>query len=93
MNEVIKTYQDQITKSKILKKLKLTEGKYLIVSLHREENVDDKVKLKEIIKQIISIQIKLKLKILVSTHPRTKINLKNLKLVQKNKLFKTIWFF
>lgn len=83
MNEVIKTYQDQITKSKILKKLKLTEGKYLIVSLHREENVDDKVKLKEIIKQIDSIQIKLKLKILVSTHPRTKINLKKFKISSK----------
>ncbi len=40
MKEVINNNIQNILKSKILKTIGLDKGKYIIVSLHREENVD-----------------------------------------------------
>ena len=47
MKEVLKFYENKINKSKILNKLKLSKYNYILISLHREENVDDKKKLKK----------------------------------------------
>lgn len=80
MNEVLKYYQSSINKSKILNKLKLKKKGYILYSFHREENVDKKEKLEEIIKSIDLLVAKFKSKIIVSTHPRTKDNLKKFNL-------------
>ena len=42
-------YQDQINSSNILKKLKISEKKYFLLTSHRQENVDNPFKLKSII--------------------------------------------
>ena len=72
MNEVLGYYSDKIKKSNILETLSLKSKKFFIVSMHREENVDNI----EILKNIISILNKLvedyDLPIIVSTHPRTR---------------------
>ena len=42
MLEVINGQKSEISKSNIIKKLKLTKNKYFLISFHREENVDKK---------------------------------------------------
>ena len=46
MKEIYETYENKINKSKILKKLNLTKNSFLLMSLHREEIVNDKKKTK-----------------------------------------------
>ena len=83
MKEVIDFNITDIEKSTILKKLKLKKNSYLLVSLHREENVDDKSRLKKIIQQLNDFGKKKKIKTIISTHPRTKNNLKKYKISAK----------
>ena len=84
MNDVINFYKKDIKNSKILDKLKIKKDKYVLVSLHREENVDDEIKIKNIFSQLNEVYKKNKLKIIVSTHPRTKKRIKKFKLINKN---------
>lgn len=87
MYEVIKQHKESIDNSKIHKKLNIIKDKYILVSLHREENVDKKEILTNIFQQLNIISRKLKCEIIVSTHPRTKNNLKKFGLnLNKNKL-------
>ena len=44
--------------------------------MHREENVDSKENLREIVNSLIEIEKKYNLPIIVSTHPRTALRLK-----------------
>ena len=52
MKEVLTSNFDKIKKSSILKKLKIQKGSYILVSLHREENLNSSKKLIEIIKSL-----------------------------------------
>jgi len=68
-------------KSKILNKLNLKHSKYFLLTLHRQENVDKKERLKEILQGLNLICQKIKLPIIYPIHPRTekmlqKFNLK-----------------
>ena len=85
MNEVIDKNLNNIKKSKILEILNLKKKNYIVVSLHREENVDRFEILKNIIDQLILISNKLKIKIIISTHPRTFANIKKFKINIKRK--------
>ena len=67
MNEVIDKNLNNIKKSKILEILNLKKKNYIVVSLHREENVDRFEILKNIIDQLILISNKLKIKIIIYT--------------------------
>jgi len=60
----------QIKKSQILKKLRLEQKKYALLTLHRAENVDNKERMGKLISIIDKIQKKLK--IVYPCHPRTK---------------------
>ena len=94
MRDVINYYQNNINNSKILKKIGLTSEKYLLVSLHREENVDNKTKLKNIFNQLNTIYKKNKFDIIFSTHPRTQAKIKKFKLSNNNfKFMKPFGFF
>ncbi len=83
MNEVINFYKEDINKSKILSKLLLKRENFILVSLHREENVDNEANIKNIFSQLNKVHSKTKLKIIVSTHPRTKKRIKKFKLLSK----------
>ncbi len=85
MKEVLSSNLLKIKRSKILEKLKLKRKNFFLFSFHREENVDDKLRLKEIISCIKKISKNYKKKCIISTHPRTKIRLNKLKLLKSDK--------
>lgn len=72
MAEILTFYNDQIEHSAVLKKLKIQPGKYFLVSLHREENVDVAAHLKQLMDAINALAAKYKFPVIFSTHPRTK---------------------
>lgn len=78
MKEVLEFYKNKISKSKILKKLNLKSNKYFLVSAHREENIESKVNMKNLIATLSAISKTYLLPIIISTHPRTKSRLEKM---------------
>lgn len=72
MREVLDAYRDGIMASDILAKRGLNEGEYLLVSAHREENVDLPDRLRALLASLTAVQESTGLPIFVSTHPRTR---------------------
>ena len=72
MREVLEKMLPEITKSKILEKLKLKRNKYFLVSIHREENIENTKKLKFIITCLRELNKKYRMPVIISTHPRTR---------------------
>lgn len=58
--------------SKILAKMTLKKDGYLLGTIHREENVDNKTKLRDILAGLKLVTKKYKLPLLISIHPRTR---------------------
>ncbi|MDA0968374.1 MAG: UDP-N-acetylglucosamine 2-epimerase (non-hydrolyzing) [Proteobacteria bacterium] len=71
MKEILSYYKSEISNSNILKQLKLSKNKFFVVSAHREENVDYKDNLIDLVTSLNQVAKKYKLPIIVSTHPRT----------------------
>tara|TARA_A100001011_G_scaffold378275_1_gene442854 strand:+ start:60 stop:1190 length:1131 start_codon:yes stop_codon:yes gene_type:complete len=88
MREVLNHYENHINDSKILSELKLFANQYFLVSMHREENVDNLNNLKILIEALNNIAEKYNFPIIVSTHPRTKKNIDNLSDLEQNKLIR-----
>lgn len=61
--------------SDILKRLKLSPKAYLLSTIHRQENVDDRSRLSSIIDGLSKVYSEYKLPIILPIHPRTKKNL------------------
>lgn len=59
-------------KSKILEKLNLKKEKYFLLTLHRQENVDRKERLREILKGLKLVYRRFNLNIVYPIHSRTK---------------------
>lgn len=76
MKEVINFYFDEIQKSNILLRKKLTKNNYFLVSIHREENVENEKNFNKIIHCLNSLARDYKLPILISAHPRIKNKIK-----------------
>jgi UDP-N-acetylglucosamine 2-epimerase len=72
MAEIIKHHQIGIAQSDVLKQLSLTKSQYLVASFHREENVDSKPRLQNIVASLNTIATTFNFPIVLSTHPRTK---------------------
>jgi len=79
MNEVLNYYLPKIKASTILESLKLSAKRYFVVSVHREENVDNPENLKKIIEVLNALSKKYNYPIIVSTHPRTRKRIEALK--------------
>ncbi len=78
MKEVLAHYMPRILKSDALKRLKLKEQGYFVVSAHREENVDSAENFKNLLDSLNAIAHKYKMPVIVSTHPRTRKRLEEL---------------
>lgn len=87
--EVINYFKNKIKTSRVLKKFSLRKNDYAICTLHREENVDNRDKFKFYIDLLNHIANKLKIKIIFSVHPRTKIKLRKFDLKLSNKIIVT----
>ena len=72
MLEVINAHRDSIEKSNVLSRLGLKEKQYLLVSAHREENVDVPSKFMRLFPALNRIADEYKLPVIFSCHPRTR---------------------
>jgi UDP-N-acetylglucosamine 2-epimerase (non-hydrolysing) len=73
--EVIQHYTPQIETSKILSDLKLTAGKFFLVTLHRAENVDIPERLDSILQALANLHTEYTVPVVISLHPRTRSQL------------------
>tara|TARA_A100001035_G_scaffold218044_1_gene177953 strand:+ start:5164 stop:6291 length:1128 start_codon:yes stop_codon:yes gene_type:complete len=92
MYEVIEKHKEKINKSDAILKLDLKKGNYFLMSVHREENLDDKENFQCLLKIFEDIEKNYQIPIIVSTHPRTQKKIgtetkKNFKLVKFLKPF------
>lgn len=78
MYEVLMHYKPQIVAAESLKKLNLQPHKYFVVSVHREENVDNPENLRTILDILNTIADTYKYPVIVSTHPRTRKRIESL---------------
>ena len=78
MNEVLSYYKPKIDNSIALEKYNLKAKEYFLVSMHREENVDNQNNLRSILNILNCIACIYKLPVVVSTHPRTKKRIEKL---------------
>lgn len=72
MKEVMMKHIDQIDSSDILAELGLEKNKYILVSAHREENIDIEENFMELMNSINAIAEKYQVPVIYSTHPRSK---------------------
>ena len=79
MKEILDFYSSKIDKSNINDKLGLKSKNYLLVSAHREENIDYKENLESFLLSLNSISEEYKMPVIVSTHPRTKDRIAKMK--------------
>ena len=78
--EVLQEHREQIKASTILQQLDLTDKGYFLVSAHREENVDNRRHLTQILTILNRLAESYQLPVIVSTHPRTRKRLEALEM-------------
>ncbi|MFU2013710.1 non-hydrolyzing UDP-N-acetylglucosamine 2-epimerase [Peribacillus butanolivorans] len=72
MAEVLSTNTDKINNSEVLETLKLKKGKYILLSAHREENIDNEQNFIELMNAVNAMAETYDMPIIYSTHPRSK---------------------
>ncbi|MDC0188382.1 UDP-N-acetylglucosamine 2-epimerase (non-hydrolyzing) [bacterium] len=86
MVEVLQHYMPKIQTSDALMREKLIEGKFFIVSMHREENVDTTQNLNDLLESIVVLAETYKYPIVISVHPRTRKRLNEIGKLPENPL-------
>lgn len=71
MTEVLDKYIGNITGSDILNELKLEKDKYILVSAHREENIDNEKNFTALMSALNDVAEKYQMPVIYSTHPRS----------------------
>ena len=75
MREVLDHYAPRIESSPVLEQLSLRAGEYILISVHREENVDTEPRLAGILETLRAVARRYARRLVVSTHPRTRSRL------------------
>jgi len=71
MFEVLSHYRPRIDASDVLERLGLQEGKFFVVSAHREENIESDKNFLKLVGILNTVAEQYDLPVIVSTHPRT----------------------
>lgn len=71
MAEVLKMHKDAISESDILNKLRLKEKQYILLSAHREENIDIESNFYSLMEAVNSLARHYEMPVLYSCHPRS----------------------
>lgn len=72
MAEVLSRNWDKIQESRILTTLELESGKYILLSAHREENIDNEANFFDLMNAVNEIAKQYQMPVIYSTHPRSK---------------------
>ena len=72
MAEVLSANMDKIMASNVLEKLGLEKGKYILLSAHREENIDNEKNFFALMEAVNQMAETYQMPIIYSTHPRSK---------------------
>lgn len=72
MKEVLDGVKNEIEKSDVLEKLGLEKNKYILLSAHREENIDDETNFLSLMNAVNAMAEKYNMPIFYSCHPRSK---------------------
>lgn len=72
MREVLSTHRSRIESSDVLDRLGLEAGGYFLLSMHREENIDDESNFENVIESVNALVETYKIPVLYSMHPRSK---------------------
>ena len=72
MREVLEKQSENIRKSDVLTRLGLTEKRYILLSAHREENIDDEETFLSLMTAVNHIAETYGMPVVYSTHPRSK---------------------
>ncbi len=86
MKEVFNNNMDKILASDVLLKEGLKKNDYILMSIHREENVDSKENFNDFLETIEEITRVYNKKVIISTHPRTKNKLQEIGYQNTNQL-------
>ena len=94
MAEVLRANLEEIEKSNILEKLNLKKKGYILLSAHREENIDTEANFISLFTSINNLAKKYNMPILYSCHPRSKkfLEARNFKLDERVKLHEPLGF-
>jgi len=71
MREVLDHYMPQVEKSEVMSRMGLNSREYFLVSAHREENVDSRENLLDMLETLNALAETYGVPVIVSTHPRT----------------------
>ena len=84
MLEVLNQHANSIDNSNVLKDENLAKEEYIIVSAHREENIDSETNFKSLLRTLEQLQQYFNKEVIVSTHPRTRKKLEGSGFDNKN---------
>lgn len=78
MAEILNEALEQINESNVLEKLGLFDGKYILLSAHREENIDIESNFYSLMNSINAMAEEYNIPVLYSCHPRSKKNIERI---------------
>jgi len=71
MKEIIRVHEKEINASKVLEELGLTEKQYIVLSSHREENIDHEEHFESLMNAVNAMAETYQMPVIYSLHPRS----------------------
>lgn len=75
MAEILSNYEEEISGSQVLISQGLSPKEFVVASIHRQENVDEPIRLRAIFDSLGFLGHQLSIPVVVSVHPRTRLRL------------------